>query len=776
MTKTSRFRAITSALLLFIIPALNVMASASDEILRVPADRLMTNDELVALLDPKGDPELERIVSLYQAQPTEGLTALAGYFREVFSSRYYFDWKDLETRFAYYAGHFPARKAGHQQNTEIHMGLYPANARWKLPYRNLKGNEVSAYEMRHLARQHKMLDMAFMHHYEQGNPAYVRYFTEQMRSLNAAFESGEYEDQSGGNGVYESFRAGYRIMNWLQVHAFYLGSEDYDWQDQLETIRTLLHTAAMLYEGNTRFRYGNHQTRGVAALAMVSILLREFQGTDAWFDRAVDILGQHLEKEVNPDGFQFERSVHYHIGDIYNFFKVLQLAQLSDMQVPESWLRKLKAMFEAGVVLARPDRKLPVLQDDTNEPWAESNPMGEFMLLGAVLFNEPEINYFAGDSVPAGVYWYLRKEQMASVTHLVRQQPRVLSTQLPQTGYYVMREGWDEGDYHMVISAGLSTQKPDHQHGDMLGIVARANAQEILPNYQVRYFLEDYAHFKNSFVKNVAIVDGIPQGQGWTSNRGGTGFGKWKKLPHPRVISWIKRDKWDFFAGTHDGYQDRGVTYFRKVLFLKGLGWIVRDIFESSSGQADFQQIWQGHYSDEGGVNHHRSTFADGSGLEVVQLGDQAESFSTDVRQGKGNLVYTMKGEAGEYTTLLYPFASFATRLPDSLVEEKQMTVEGWTIRLRGAQDLLTAGVTSNAKIAVEHQSGIFLLGVSQLVADKLELGFSSRDDLHLAFRPGSELELTWLGAHEVDIGSDSGSSDATANRVRPGEKLVLEY
>ena len=170
-------KAIAGALLLFMMPVVHVMASDSDDVPRIPADRLMTNDELVALLDPQGEPELERIVRLYETQPTEGLRALTGYFREVFSSRYYFDWRDLETRFAYYAEHFPARKAGHQQNTEIHMGLYPANARWKLPYKNLKGNEVSAYELRHLARQHKMLDMAFMHHYEPGNSGYVQYFT-----------------------------------------------------------------------------------------------------------------------------------------------------------------------------------------------------------------------------------------------------------------------------------------------------------------------------------------------------------------------------------------------------------------------------------------------------------------------------------------------------------------------------------------------------------------------------------------------------------------------
>ena len=53
-------KAIAGALLLFMMPAVDVMASDSDDIPRIPADRLMTNDELVALLDPESDSELEK--------------------------------------------------------------------------------------------------------------------------------------------------------------------------------------------------------------------------------------------------------------------------------------------------------------------------------------------------------------------------------------------------------------------------------------------------------------------------------------------------------------------------------------------------------------------------------------------------------------------------------------------------------------------------------------------------------------------------------------------
>ena len=338
---------------------------------QAPADRLLSDAELVALLDRKS-PAAAEINRRYREDPEAGLQALAAWFRDRYAERYFFDWTTVDARFADYRARFPSREAQHRAMAQIHSGLYPARARWKLPYRNLQGDEVSAYELRHLARQHKVLDMAYVHHYEGGDPEFVRYFTEQMRSLNEAFAAREFEDDAGGHGVYESFRAGYRVINWLRIHALFLGSPDYRWQDQLELIRTLLHTGAVLQDKNRSFRYGNHQTRGAVALVMIAILLNDFAGTDAWYGNAMAILGEHLEKEVNPDGFQFERSVHYYVGDITNYFQVLQLAQLNGFPVPAAWRAKLKAMFDAAVVLARPDRRLPVLQDDTDAPWAES--------------------------------------------------------------------------------------------------------------------------------------------------------------------------------------------------------------------------------------------------------------------------------------------------------------------------------------------------------------------------------------------------------------------
>ncbi|GAA4107945.1 hypothetical protein GCM10022393_03580 [Aquimarina addita] len=680
---------------------------------------------------------------------TNSEAELATYFRQKFTERFFYDWKTFEDRFETYNTSYH-KKITHISRAEDHIGKFTGTTSWVLPFNYRNGEKVNAYALRHLARQHKMVDVGFQYFYDQKDPKYIQYFVDQMHSLNASLEKGTYEKIKDGNGVYEAFRSGYRVLNWLTIHNMFLGENTYTNKNQLITIATLLQHGAHLYKNNAEFKSGNHQTRGVSALAMLAILLRDFKGTEKWYERAMTRLEEHLSKEINPDGFQFERSVHYHMSDIENYFYVYQLAKISHIQVDSVWENKLQSLFTTLAKIAYPDGSAPVLQDDTNIPWGEKNDISGTMTLGYLLFEDPELGYFATDQVDDRMYWFLQTAQLHLLENIKKQTPSYGSLSFPDTGYYIMREGWNNHDKMMIISNGIDDKKPDHQHGDILGIQAIANGQAILPNYQVRYSLKDFELFKNSMVKNVALVDNELQGKQWTSNKGGSGFGKFKKLPKPTTITWKSNNNFDLFVGTHTGFENIGVSYSRQVLYVKDDFWIVKDNFKSDT-QHTYKQVWQGHYTQEQGADLVRSTFADASGSDIFQLIPTEISKKNGARGKEWTVINKTGVNNFSFITVIYPYTGYDNRINE---EDKNPVLKDWKT------NDLSFEATGHQLRSLSKDQRAFLFNVKNISINKLDLTFATETDIFIEIDE-KMISVHLLGDKKVEIvmvGSDANT------------------
>ncbi|ALJ06861.1 heparinase [Pseudalgibacter alginicilyticus] len=687
----------------------------------IPAKNVIENQKLSAYLTDAVKDDLGG-----DSKITEAI--LAAYLRAKFSERYFYNWQDFETRFSTYKLEYPHVIKNHEERALQHMSLFQDSTQWVLPFNYKNGKPVNAYALRHLARQHKMVDIAFYYHYQNQDIKYLNYFKNQLQSLNVAFHLGAYEKIEDGNGVYEAFRSGYRILNWLHIHNMFLGQENYSDADQLTTIATLLQHGAHLYEHNAEFKPGNHQTRGLSALAMLSILLRDFKGTNKWYERSMELLEQHLSKEINEDGFQFERTIHYHMSDIGNYYYVYQLAKISKLDVKLFWKEKLKSLFVSLTKLAYPDKYAPVLSDDTDEPWAEKNDISGALTLGYLLFDSPKMGYFANKNVSSNMFWYVTDDQLNILNNIESQFPTMKSVEFPTTGYYIMREGWKPDDKMMIISSGLDTEKPDHQHGDMLGVQAVANGKVILPNYQVRYSLEDLELFKNSMTKNVALVDNELQGKQYTSNQGGSGFGKFLQLPKPKTIVWKTNKNLDVFIGSHDGFKNIGVDYSRQVIYLRDDFWIVKDNF-SSDEYHDYKQVWQGHYSLEEGANLIRSTFDNASGLDIFQICETDSVFSSGQRGKQWSVITKRRKKAFNFITVLYPYKGYSNRIDETSNEPK---IKGWEINNSKLK------LSGNNVSSLSKQDESLCFSVKKIEYNEILIEFSEVSDVYILFKDDS--------------------------------------
>lgn len=718
----------------------------------IPSEKVVSTEDLANYLKAEVKKELG-------GEKTISETVLADYFRQKFLERYFYDWKNFEKRFKEYNSLYPSSEKHHTERALDHLSKYSGATTWKLPFNYLAGEAVDAYALRHLARQHKMIDIAFYYNYQEKDTAYLDYFKSQLASLNHALEADDYETIEDGNGVYEAFRSGYRVLNWLQIHNMFLGEETYSDEDQLRTIATLLQHGQHLYETNHDFNPGNHQTRGMSALAMLSILFRDFEGTDKWYVRAMELLQQHLSAEINADGFQSERTVHYHMSDIKNYFYVYQLAQNSDFPVDAVWEEKLKSLFTTLAKIAYPDGSAPVFSDDTNMPWAEKNDISGAMTLGYLLFNEPEMGFFAKDKVEPSMYWYLSKNQLERLNNINSKKLDYGSLAFEETGYYIMREGWEQNDKMMAISAGVGEEKPDHQHGDILGIQAMANGRVILPNYQVRYYLKDLELFKNSMVKNVALVDDELQGKDYNSNKGGSVFGKFGELPEPSVLAFETSPDVDVFIGTHNGFENIRVSYQRKVIFVKEDFWIVQDKFASEENHT-YKQVWQGHYSLEHAPDLLRATFEDGSGLDIFQL-RPTHKVSTSGKRGKEWSVVSSKPTNNfNFITILFPFDVFDARIDE---EEKNPNLKGWKIN---DAELEMNG--TNPVSITKNESGYFF-SVNEINFAGYQIELNEVADIFVKIE-GEEITLQSLSGHELTLKISAGELEKSLI-LSPGKR-----
>ena len=114
----------------------------------------------------------------------------------------------------------------------------------------------------------------------------------------------------------------------------------------------------------SRFKSGsNWGTMEGNGLFTVGVLFPEFREAQAWRDTAVARLYGELDRQVYPDGMQIELTTGYHQVSLRNMEQPLRLAKLNDVAMPEDYLAKMERMYHFNLYAARPDRRLPALND-----------------------------------------------------------------------------------------------------------------------------------------------------------------------------------------------------------------------------------------------------------------------------------------------------------------------------------------------------------------------------------------------------------------------------
>ena len=515
-----------------------------------------------------------------------------------------------------------------------------------------------------------------------------------------------------------SLEVAFRSMSWLWALHFFRDAEALT-PALYARMLSALHVHARHLERylSTYFSPNTHITGEALGLVHIGALAPELAGSARWLRLGLDVLGAWLPRQVRPDGGYFEQSTQYHR---YTTEFALHLSLLDDRHAwgLAPWLRPLLRGLTAYLhALPRPDGTMPLIGDDDGGKliFLDASPPdhlhGVLAQLTAYL-GAPEIASVTGEAregrdIPPAAIWLFGARAVEPLTAPTGRDAHPTSQAFRDTGSFVMRHGSGPDHAHAVIDCGPhGAFNAAHAHADLLSLTLYARGRAlIVDSGTYTYSGPERNEFRAAAAHNVVLVDG----QG-SSEPSADAF-QWETRIDGRLIAWESHPDLTYFAGEHDGFARlAGVgTHRRSVLFLHGVGWVVRD-HVAASGAHEVRLHWH---------------LAPGLTPTIAPGGASATAAEAGAGQVLRVSVFGMGGLSAEpaWVSARYGRRDRATRL-------------AYTQRQAGAHDVVTflmpiddavAALRDVREVAVRGITRAFVVG--PVGGDRTMVGFGTSPD-----------------------------------------------
>lgn len=376
-----------------------------------------------------------------------------------------------------------------------------------------------------------------------------------------------------------------RAMNILVAFDRFRSSPQVD-AEALQFILLLLQQHGRYIQNNLEFSYiatSNHYLSDVTGLLWLGVLLPELKEAESWKTFGLTELLREMDKQVLPDGADYESSTGYHRFVLELFLYSFALCSERRIQIPQKYRRKLRQMLEYVKTYIRPDGLAPLIGDTDGGqvmPFYEYNADEHAYVLdiGAEVLNAPDLKF-----------------------------PQEKSRAFPDAGIYIMR---NRDGYLCFNASGAGINgRGSHGHNDALSfeVSARGRAFIVDPGtYVYTANLEMRHAFRSTAYHSTVRIDGEEQNTTDVNMPFVIG-----NEAQPRVYGWQTDEKYDKVVAEHDGYRrlSAPVTHRRTVTFDKlASSWLVEDEF-FGSGEHEFEVFF--HFA---------------SGLELLMRGAEIEA------------------------------------------------------------------------------------------------------------------------------------------------------
>ncbi|MGI8641761.1 MAG: alginate lyase family protein [Pyrinomonadaceae bacterium] len=468
------------------------------------------------------------------------------------------------------------------------------------------------------------------------------------------------EQNPPGMGInwFSSLEVALRSVSWIWAFNFFKDSKSLT-PELFQTALKFLYLHGKHIEKylSTYYSPNTHLTGEALGLYYLGTQLSFFKHAENWRRLGEDILFAELDRQILPDGVYFEQSTWYqrYTADFYTHFLILKTlsGEEADKNLQDKLDVKLQSALDFLMYITRPDGTTPLIGDDDGGRSlplgnSQSNDFRATLATGAVLFERGDYKFVAREFAEETL-WLLSAEGVHSFEVLRADIPNKNSYEFADGGYFVMRDGWAETDNYLLVDCGaLGATSGGHGHADALAVDLAVGGKTTLVDagtytYHESKELRDY--FRSTTAHNTLMIDEKSQSET------GAKF-SWKTKASAKPDSWISQDGFDFFEGSHDGYERfpaAPATHTRSILFLKNDYWLIRD-YVKTFGEYDYA------------LNFH----FDGTTNPIIEDAENGASCVNETPQTEIGLRLFTFGDNGNWQRQESPISSCYGKLTDA--------------------------------------------------------------------------------------------------------------
>lgn len=445
-------------------------------------------------------------------------------------------------------------------------------------------------------------------YYDTRDEAYAKAFNEQMAHwLTQVIDIPA--NWNGPGSAWRTIECGIRLYaTWPAAFEAFRLSPSVDDCVLLLMIESMHRQAELMIEHPTGANWLVIETDGVYTF---SSAFTEFRDAKEYRRIGGERILAEMQRQVLPDGMQYELAADYHAGVFNDFADIYETAVLygHEAEFPAAYTDGLIRMAEAGVRMSTP----AMTQPRTNDTWTIATT---HMTRRAARYAPDNKHFLYINSArregepPAG--------ETASVF-------------MPYAGFCIMRSDWTEHALYLNFDVGPTGRA--HIHQDKLNINLFCGKDELIfddggGQYEISaartYGISAYDH-------NTVLVDGLGQ------NRSEP-----KQVTEPIDAHWITNAVFDYACGVYeDGFgpdQIRSARHKREVRFCKPDFFAVVDTLTASDeGEHTYEILFHLDTTHvdilENGIA--RSAFGGDSEVLIVPVGDRTAEKETETVSGQ---------------------------------------------------------------------------------------------------------------------------------------------